>query len=84
MYRPPQHTYSYDSYANMSYPNRPSGQFAAQYQGRNLGAQMLPRGLVGAENGAAASSLPDPLAMGGPMHLNSISRSLGESEEEVL
>ncbi|GAU94509.1 hypothetical protein RvY_06271 [Ramazzottius varieornatus] len=49
IYRPPQHTYTYDSYANHSYPNKPSGQYAAQYQGRNLGAQMMPRGFLGSE-----------------------------------
>ncbi|OQV20967.1 hypothetical protein BV898_05042 [Hypsibius exemplaris] len=81
LYRPPQHTYTYDSYANHSYPNKPSGQFAAQYQGRNLGAQMLPRGFVGSEIDDHESELP-ALAQGGPMQLPS-SRSM-EDDDDLL
>ncbi|OQV26050.1 hypothetical protein BV898_00180 [Hypsibius exemplaris] len=41
VFKPPRHSYSYGSYANSSYPNRPPAGYASQYSGQNLG----PRGL---------------------------------------
>ncbi|XP_055348222.1 uncharacterized protein LOC129595292 [Paramacrobiotus metropolitanus] len=48
-FRPQKHTYTYDYYANNDYPGKPSGAYAAQYQGRNLGASGIPRGYVGSD-----------------------------------
>lgn len=65
-FRPPKQSYDYDYYANSSYPGKPTGAYATQYQGRNLGVQSMPRGYVGTEQDAA--SKPVSASMGGPMN----------------
>ena len=64
-HRPSRPSYTYDNYGNFSYPGKPSGAFAAQYQARNFaGFNSIPRGF----DGDIKQELKGPApVMGGPM-----------------